>query len=63
MTLFKFYRRRIEKRITELMAERSHLIAQQKALVMSLKPREYINLSLKIDEINDIVKELNNLLK
>lgn len=63
MKLFKLYKRRIENRITELMAERSHLIAQQKAINLSLHPREHINLSLKIDEINDMVDELTNLLK
>lgn len=63
MKLFKFYKSRIKNRITELMAERSHLIAQQKTIILSLEPREHINISFKIDELNDIINELNNLLK
>jgi hypothetical protein len=63
MKLFKFYKRRIENRITELRAERSHLLAQQKAIILSLKPREHISISLKIDELNDTIDELENLLK
>jgi hypothetical protein len=62
MKLFKFYKRRIENRITELRAERSHLLAQQKAIILSLKPREHISISLKIDELNDTIDELENLL-
>ena len=63
MKLFKFYKSRIKNRTTELVAERSHLIAQQKTIILSLEPREHINISLKIDELNNTINELNNLLK
>ena len=63
MTLFKFYRRRIEKRIYELLAEKQELLNKRAEIKQTLNPKDFCSLTVKIGDYQKKIDELTNLLK
>lgn len=63
MKLFKFYKKRIESRIYELLAEQQELLNKRADIKQTLNPRDFCSLTVKIGDVQKRIDELTNLLK
>ena len=63
MKLFTFYKRRIQNRIYELLAEQQMLINERGELKQSLTPQKWASYSVKLGNLQMKIDELTKLLK
>ena len=63
MKLFKFYKKRIQNRIVELIEEQQILLNKRADVKQTLNPKDFCSLTVKIGDYQKRIDELTNLLK
>jgi len=63
MKLFKFYKRRIQSRIYELLTEQQELINKRADVKQTLNPKDFCSLTVRIGDYQKKIDELINLLR
>ena len=63
MKIFKFYKKRIQNRIVELIEEQQILLNKRADVKQTLNPKDFCSLTVKIGDYQKRIDELTNLLK